>query len=148
MNKTVPSFVVYLASFALTVGIANAQRPDGISYAVDVQTSFGTEFSDCFIFGYDGVLTVLGLPAPLLFDQRDLGESKVFWQSVVFPGNGFSIAFSGMTTGNETNGMIQGDGISFLGFDATFTFTGRPADCAAVSAASVTGDASSPWMQR
>jgi hypothetical protein len=146
MKKIVSYIVVFLASFALTVGAANAQRPDGISYAVTVQASFGTEFSDCFIFGNDGVLTVLGLGIPQAFDQKNLGESKVFWQSVTYSDFGFSIAFSGMVAGNEKDGMIKGDAVSEFG--DTFSFTGRPADCAGFVAASATVAASSPWMQR
>lgn len=107
MNRSLTYIVVSLAIFALPVGTVNAQRPDGISYAVDVQSSFGTEFSDCFIFGNDGVLTVLGLGIPQVYEQKDLGKSKVFWQSVPFSGFGFSIAFSGTATGARGLSQIE-----------------------------------------
>lgn len=135
---------IVILAFVLASGSALAQRPDGISYEVWVKTSFGSEFPDCAIFGDDGVLWIVGLGIPQAFDQKNLGESEVFWQSVNFDGFGFSIAFSGMATGNETDGMIKGDAIS--GFGDTFTFKGKPGDCglAPDAFAPVT---SSPWMQ-
>jgi len=136
-------FAIVILTFMLASGSALAQRPDGISYEVWAKSSFGTEFPDCAIFGNDGVLWVFGLGIPQTFDQKDLGESEVFWQSVTFP-DFVTFAFSGMATGNDTDGMIKGDAISLFG--DTFTFKGQPGDCgfAADAFAPVT---SSPWMQ-
>ena len=144
MKPKLSSFAIVILTFVLASGSALAQRPDGISYEVWVKSSFGTEFPDCGIFGNDGVLWIVGLGIPQAFEQKDLGESEVFWQSVTFTGFGFSFAFSGMATGNETDGMIKGDAISEFG--DTFTFKGKPGDCgfAADAFAPVT---SSPWMQ-
>ena len=144
MNRRFSLFAIVILTVVLASGSAFAQRPDGISYEVWVKSSFGAEFPDCGIFGNDGVLWIVGLGIPQTFDQKDLGESEVFWQSVTFPDFPFSFAFSGMATGNEIDGMIKGDAISSLG--DTFTFKGKPGDCgfAADAFAPVT---SSPWIQ-
>lgn len=144
MKPTFSLFAIMILAFVLASGSAFAQRPDGISYQVWVKSSFGTEFGDCAIFGNDGVLWVAGLGIPQAFDQKDLGDSEVFWQSVTFDGFGFSIAFSGMATGNETDGMIKGDAISMFG--DTFTFKGAPGDCGLAPDA-FAPVSSSPWMQ-
>ena len=120
-------FATVLVALMLASGSAIADRPDGISYEVDVKTSFGTEFTDCFIFTDFGILNVVGLGWPLAFDQANLGTHEVFWLSVTLSGGGFQIAFNGMATGNEFDGMLKGNAINEFG--DTFVFKGGPSDC-------------------
>lgn len=134
-------FLILLAG----ASTAFAQRPDGISYYVNVLRNNGVEFDSCFVFGNDGVLTLLPSGIELAFDQEDHGESQAFWQAVTIFHPVFNIAFSGMATGNDMNGMLKGDGISSFG--VTFTFEGYPADCGA-SLFSRLEDSGSPWLGR
>ena len=134
-----------LLVFVLTSGTASAQRPDGISYYVDVKTSYGLEFSDCMIFGDDGILSIVGLPWPLAFDQANLGTHEVFWQSVTISGGFFQIAFNGMATGNSEDGMLKANAINEFG--DTFTIKGRPDDCAPVGPESAAATAGFNWVQ-
>lgn len=125
----------------------SAERPDGITYDMTVERSDGVVFNSCFVFGNDGVLTLIPGGLSLTFEQKDLGNSTVFWQAVtigdVLP---FNLGFSGMATGNEYDGMIKGDGISDFG--TTFRFNGYPADCASfLSVQSVDANAVSPWVE-
>ena len=134
-----------LIAFVFASGSAAAQRPDGISYYVDVKTSFGFEFSDCMVFGEDGILDLLGFGFPLAFDQADLGTHEVFWQAVTITGAPFQLAFNGMATGNSEDGMLKANAINDFG--DTFTIKGRPADCAPVGPESAAATAGFNWVQ-
>jgi hypothetical protein len=129
----------------LASGSASAQRPDGISYHVDVKTSFGFEFSDCFIFGEDGILEIAGFGFPLAFDQANLGTHEVFWQAVTITGAPFQLAINGMATGNSEDGMLKGNAINDFG--DTLTIKGSPADCAPVGPESAAATAGFNWVQ-
>jgi hypothetical protein len=127
---------------ALASGIVYAKPPDGSTYSVNVSSSFGTFFNDCFIFTNGPFLIVGGLPDPQVFNQKTNGESNRHWQSLALPGI-FGIAFSGTVTGNSEFGSIRVDGINEDG--DTFIGKGEISNCAAPVAPAADGH--NNWRQ-
>jgi hypothetical protein len=124
-------------SALLVVGMMFFATPtmavDGSTYEVDVVSSFGTKFSDCFRFDTSGNLVIDLLVKPQTFAHTNLDTHPSKWQSSSKSGDPLAIVFHGRT--NESGKEIEGDAINEFG--ETFIFGGiiNP-DCVAGAAAS------------
>lgn len=110
--STIKALGCGLAAAAALLGATAAQAtPFPISYNVNVRTSFGTKFADCFTFDGAGNLTVAGLPGPLTYVPGALGQNTAQFGAVstlaTAQGLGFEITFSGKI--NKATARIFGN---------------------------------------
>jgi hypothetical protein len=92
-----------------------ANSPNGQAYNVNVFSSFGTQFSDCFAFNDSGTLLVQGY-GPLVYRFDELNTQPDAWQATAGtnPPFGFVLAFHG-TVGGGAGQTIIANGISSEG---------------------------------
>ncbi|NKB89416.1 MAG: hypothetical protein GKS06_14445 [Acidobacteria bacterium] len=104
-----------LLASTLVAGSAHAQA--GRSYAVNVTTSEGGEFTDCFTFNDDGTLLLAALIDVLGWHRLNLDTKKNSFQAAAKTDNadGISLAFSGKAKPNsiKADGFNPDDGVSF-----------------------------------
>ena len=114
----------YIAeSFEPVSSIPPTAPPDGITYRVKVTSSFDTRFTDCYRFDDVGNLTIDLLFDTLTFEQKNLGQSNLFWQATSRSFAPLTIAFSGLATGlllehellGHYAGLLRGNGINEFG---------------------------------
>lgn len=138
------AFCIGVSLSCTNPALASNEGPDGFSYAVQVKSSFGTKFNDCFTFDENspGILTIQGLLGQLLtyaHDNRNRDEED--WQSTSLGSDDFGIAFHGST--NHDGKKIKGDAVNDSG--DTFTFKGTKTDTCAEANPSSSGQGSNPY---
>ncbi len=97
----------------LGTGSAMAHSPAGKAYTATVYSSFGTRFQDCFSFGRNGVLTILGF-APIPYRLDELNTQPDAWQAIGVPSGLFGLAFHG-TVGGAGAQTISANGMNDMG---------------------------------
>jgi hypothetical protein len=117
-------FALFLAlPAAAQVGPAAIQA----TYEADVQSSFGTTFTDCFRFNDPDPkdLFIDGFGVPLLFRFGDLNQDKARFQAITVTDSGapFAIMFYGKF---GTFGRFNGQAVNEFG--DTFVFSGQRND--------------------
>jgi len=93
-----------------------AHDPSGQTYRVEVFSSFGTQFQDCFAFDkFNKVdnLTVAGFGS-LTARHDQLNNDLPTWQAVSTTGQLFNLAFHG-TVGGSGGQTIQANGVNEFG---------------------------------
>ncbi len=112
----------------LTIGVAlpvaaPAQQIDAFraGFEVQVQSSFGTVFTDCFQFDRTNTLNILGFPTPLTYTFGDLDTDRSRFKAVTRsdPAPPFQIMFFGRSL---NFGRIKGEALNEFG--DTFIFSG------------------------
>lgn len=104
---------------ALVAGAQTAQAtsPKGKSFHVTVYTSFKTQFDDCFSFGVDGSLLILGF-GPIRYRLDELNSQPDAWQAIGEAPGFVGLALHGTTAGPgaqtiRANGMSS-DGDTYI----------------------------------
>jgi hypothetical protein len=92
--------------------------PDGNAYRVEVFSSFGTQFQDCFSFNKTGQLTIGGF-GQITYRKDQLNYQPQEWQAEGDAG-GFALSFHGTVRG--TGHTILANGMNEFG--ETFIFQG------------------------
>jgi hypothetical protein len=131
-----------LFSLVLCTGNALAWYPDGSpdgnAYTVEVFSSFGTQFQDCFSFNKTGQLTIAGY-GQLTYRKDQLNYQPQEWQATSSQegAGGFDLSFHGTVRG--TGHTILANGMNEYG--ETFILQGV-LDSACRAAAKAKGSAS------
>lgn len=127
-----------VAVFACLTGgsAAMAAGPGTRIYRVDVQTSYGTQFFDCFRFNRPGTgdLRVDGI-GTFAYQKGGLDKLPRKFKAVT-TGNSFEVAFHGSFSADYKQ-LLDGEGVSDEG--DSFTFTGTSVtSCTASPDAAIT----------
>jgi hypothetical protein len=115
LNNLIKFFLLF--SLFLSTGNAFAWyadgSPDGNVYRVEVFSSFGTQFQDCFSFNKTGQLTVEGYDGQLTYSKDQLNYQPQEWQATSSQegAGGFDLSFHGTVRGTGhtilANGMNE-----------------------------------------
>jgi hypothetical protein len=126
----------------LSGGAALAHSPDDHTYKVNVFSSFGTQFEDCFAFDRkSGTLTITGYGKDI-YRHDQLNTQPEAWQATSSKGNLFILSFHGAVGGSGGQTIIA-DGLNEFG--DTFILQGIIQQPCASPAAKQSS--ASPWRR-